>query len=268
MGFRQVFVVGAVALNQVRDSVQAQAVDAHVQPIAHHREHRFHHLRIVEIQVRLVGVEPVPEVLAGDRVPGPVGLLGVEENDAGAVVLLVVIGPHIKVACRRTRLGLARPLKPRMLVGGVVDDQFGNHPQPALVGFGNKALGVGHGPVVAVHAPVFGDVITVIPAWRGVERQQPDGVNTEVGDVVEFGDQAGKVTDPVVVGVEIGFDVNLVDHRVLVPERVFDERGWGGFLRHWKLLMTLKYCRPNAVDLWEGASPLPHRPHSFRLRGW
>ncbi|MCY1460773.1 hypothetical protein D9M71_783590 [compost metagenome] len=54
MGFRQVLVVGAVALDQVRDRVEAQPVDAHVQPVAHDRQHRFHDLRVIEIQIGLV----------------------------------------------------------------------------------------------------------------------------------------------------------------------------------------------------------------------
>ena len=37
-------------------------------------------------------------------------------------------------------------------------------------------------------------------------------------------------------GVKKGFDVNLVDHRVFVPERVFDKGGCLGFLGHCKLL--------------------------------
>ncbi|MNM28348.1 hypothetical protein D3C81_388620 [compost metagenome] len=238
VGFRQVFVVGAVTLDQVRDRVQAQTVDTHVEPIAHHRQHRFHDLRIIEIQVGLVGVETVPKVLTGHRIPGPVGFFGVEKNDPGAVVLLVVIGPHVKVPRRRTFLGLACALKPRVLIRGVVDDQFGDHSQAALVRLGDEALGIGHGPVVAVHAAILGDVIAIVAAWRRIERQEPDGIDAKVGDVIEFGDQAGKVADPVVVGVEIGFDMNLIDHRVLVPERVLDEGGCLGFLRHLKLLLN------------------------------
>ena len=236
VSFRQVFVVGAVPFDQVGNGVQAQAVDAQVEPIAHHRQHRFHDLRVIKVEVGLVRVKAVPEVLAGHRVPGPVGLFGVEENNACAVVFLVIIRPHVEVPCGRAWLGLARALEPGVLVGGVVDHQFSDHAQPALVGLGNKALGVGHRPVVAVHAAVFGNVVAVITPGRWVERQQPDGVHAEVGNVVELGDQPGKVTNAVVVGVEIGFDVNLVDYRVFVPERVFDKGGCLGFLGHCKLL--------------------------------
>lgn len=70
VGLGQVFVVGAVTLDQVGNRVQAQTVDAHVQPEAHDGQYRLHHLRVVEIQIRLVGIEAVPEVLLGHRVPG------------------------------------------------------------------------------------------------------------------------------------------------------------------------------------------------------
>ncbi len=172
-----------------------------------------------------MGIEAVPEVLAGHRVPGPVGLLGVEENDPGAVVLVVIIGPDVEIPRLGTALGLACPLEPRVLVGGVVDDQFGDDPQVALVGFGDETPRIGHGAVVGTDATVLGNVITIVAPGRWIERQQPDGVDAQVGDVVQLGDQTRKVADTVVVGIEIRFDVYLIDHRVLVPERVLDEGG-------------------------------------------
>nr|GFA32829.1 hypothetical protein [Tanacetum cinerariifolium] len=192
MGLRQVFVVGAIALDQVRDRVQTQAVDAHVQPIAHDLDDRLHHLRVVEVQVRLVGIETVPEVLLGDRVPRPVGLLGVEKDDPGAVILLRVIGPDVEIPRLGALLGMTRALEPGVLVRGVVDDQLSDHPQTALVCLGDEFLRIGHGAVVAVYATVLGDVIAIVAPWRRVERQQPDGVDAQRGDVVELGDQARK----------------------------------------------------------------------------
>ena len=79
MGFGEVLVVGAVALDQVGDRIQAQAVDAKIEPKAHDADHGLHHLRVVEVQVRLVRIETVPEVLAGDRIPRPVGLFGIRK---------------------------------------------------------------------------------------------------------------------------------------------------------------------------------------------
>ena len=223
MGLGQVFVVGAVTLDQVRNRIQAQAVDAQVEPVAHDAEYRLHHLRVVEVQVRLVRIEAVPEVLLGHRVPGPVGFLGIEKDDPRALVLVVGVGPDVEIARRRALLRLAGALEPGVLVGRVIDDQLGDHPQPTLVRFGDEAPRVGHAAVVGVDVLVFGNVIAVVATRRGIERQEPDGVDPQVSDVVELVDQPGEVADAVVVGVEEGLQVDLVDHGVLVPERVLDE---------------------------------------------
>ncbi|MNJ46229.1 hypothetical protein D3C77_413550 [compost metagenome] len=141
----------------------------------------------------------MPEVLAGHRVPGPVGLLGIEKDDPRAVVFLVTVGPHVEVPGLASGFGMTGFLEPGVLVRGVVDDQFGDHPQATLVRLADKALHIAQGAIVRVYGLVFGDVIAVVAPWRGVERQQPEGVDAQFGDVVKLGDQAWKVTDAVVV---------------------------------------------------------------------
>ncbi len=233
MGFRQVLVVGAVPLDEVRNGIQTQTVDAQIQPEAHDFEDRIQHVRIVEIQVRLVGVETVPEVLAGNRVPSPVGRLGIEKDDPRTVVLLIGVRPHIEIPRLGTGLGIAGFLEPWMLVGSVVDDQFADHSQAALVGLGDETLGIGHGAVVAVHVAVFGNIVAIVPARRRIKRQQPDGVDAQRGNVVELFDQARKIADSVVIGIKERFHVNLINHRVLVPERVFDKCRVTGLFGHY-----------------------------------
>jgi hypothetical protein len=77
---------------------------------------------------------------------------------------------------------------------------------------------------------VVGDVVAVVAARAGVERQQPQGIDAQRSNVVESLDQTGEVADAVVVRVEEGLEVQLVDDRVLVPERVVAEGtlGWSG----------------------------------------
>ena len=45
--------------------------------------------RIVEIQIRLMAEEAMPVVCLRNRIQGPVGALGVEEDDARAEIFLV-----------------------------------------------------------------------------------------------------------------------------------------------------------------------------------
>ena len=110
-----------------------------------------------------------------------------------------------------------------MLVGGVVADELGDHPQAAPVRLADELAEVAHRAVVGVDAEVVGDVVAVVLERRRVERQQPDRRDAEVAQVVELLGQAPEVADPVAVAVAEGADVDLVDDRVLVPERIVRE---------------------------------------------
>ena len=107
-----------------------------------------------------------------------------------------------------------------MLIRGVVDDQLGDDAQPAPVRLAHETLEVAAGSIHRVDVVVIGDVVTVVAQRRWVERQQPDRVDAEVLDVVQLLGQAVEVPDPVIVGIEERLDVQLIDDRVLVPERI------------------------------------------------
>ena len=77
-------------LDQVGNGVEPEAVDSHVEPEAHDAEHFLEHPWIVEVQIRLVGVKPMPEIGVRHRIPCPVRLLGVDEDNAGSGVRLSV----------------------------------------------------------------------------------------------------------------------------------------------------------------------------------
>jgi hypothetical protein len=55
--------------------------------------------------------------------------------------------------------------------------------------------------MVGRHAAIIGDVVAVVAARRGIERQQPYHVNPEIDDIVEFRDQAFEVADAIAVAV-------------------------------------------------------------------
>ncbi len=217
---RQVLAVGALALVQVGHGVEAHPVHPQVEPEIHGLRHGVPHPGVVVVQVGLVGVEPVPVVGLGHRVPRPVRRLEVLEDDAGVGVALRRVAPHVEVPPPAAPHRPPGPLEPGVLVGGVVDDQLRDHPQAAGVGLPEKGLEVAQRAVVGVDAGVVGDVVAVVLQRRRVERQQPDRRDPEVLQVVEPGGQAAKVADPVAVAVGEGTDVELVDDRVLVPEGI------------------------------------------------
>src|SRR6202030_1898243 len=111
-----------LALEEVGDGVEAEGVDTQLQPEVEDLEDGFVYRLVVEVQVGLVGEEAMPVVGLRHRVPGPVGGLEVLEDDAGVCVLLRGITPDVEVAPRRSGPGPAGPLKPGVLVAGVVED--------------------------------------------------------------------------------------------------------------------------------------------------
>ena len=75
-------------------------------------------------------------------------------------------------------------------------------------------------PYVELISSYDSDVVAVVLERRRIEREQPDGVRAELPDVVQLLDQAAKIAEPIAVGIAIALDVELVDDRVLVPERI------------------------------------------------
>ena len=68
----QILTVGAFSLVEIGDSVDAKAVHADVQPMAHHLQHLLLDFGVVIIQVRLVVEKAVPVVGSSQGIPRPV----------------------------------------------------------------------------------------------------------------------------------------------------------------------------------------------------
>ena len=69
-----------------------------------------------------------------------------------------------------------------------------------------------------MNAAIVRDVVAVIAPRRGVERQQPDGVASQVADVFEAIVEPDKVADPVGIRVEEPANaVQLIDNGIFVP---------------------------------------------------
>ena len=102
----QVLAVGPFPLVKIGDRVEPHAVDAHPQPeIAAPRRPPRCTCGIVEIQIGLMGVEAVPVVGLGHRIPGPVRVLEILEDDPGVCVFVP--------ACRSRRRNRARGCRAR-----------------------------------------------------------------------------------------------------------------------------------------------------------
>ena len=92
--------------------------------------------------------------------------------------------PPVPVALRAVRRR-ARLDEPRVLVGGVVDDEVHHELHAARVDRGEQRVEVGERAEHRVDVLVVGDVVAVVVLRRGVDRRQPDHVDAERGEVVE-----------------------------------------------------------------------------------
>ena len=133
MSFRKVLAIGPIALVQVWHSVQAHAVNTHAEPEIDHRQQAAPDVGAFKIQIRLVMIKPVPVILIRKGIPRPVGGLEVFKYDARFSVFLGRVIPHIELASGTSGPRPSRALEPGMLIRGVVQHEFRNHPNAAPV---------------------------------------------------------------------------------------------------------------------------------------
>jgi hypothetical protein len=206
------------------DHVDAEAVDAALAPEAQDVVHRLLDLRVVPVQVGLLGEEGVQVPLTAAFVARPRAADGGERGAPGVRRPAVdAVAPHVPVAPRAVRAA-QRLLEPRMAVGGVVRDEVHDDLDAAPVGLLDEAVEVLQGPVLRVHVAVVGDVVAEVRHGRAVERRQPDRLDAErrgraVVEVVEASGDPRQVADAVAVGVRERPGVDLVDRTAPPPGR-------------------------------------------------
>ncbi len=158
----------------------------------------------------------MPVVLAADLVVGPVGLLGVDEDDPCLGVLVVGVRPDVEVAERAVRIGPGG-LEPRVRLARVVHDQVRDDPDAALVRLLDQLDEVADGAELGQDRGEIGDVVAAVLERGCIDGQQPDAVDAQPLQVVEALDQAADVARAVVVGIVEAADQHLVEHGPLVP---------------------------------------------------
>jgi hypothetical protein len=208
--------------------VDAEPVDAAVEPEPHDAVELGRHLGVVPVQVGLLGGEdvqiplPVRNLLPGRAAEhrGPVvrrqltlGAAAVPEDEP---LPLRAAGPRGQ-----------RRLEPRVLLADVVGHQVDRHAQPGVAAGGQQRVEVGERAEDGVDIARVGDVITSVGHRRAVERRQPQRVDPELRQVRDALTHAEQVADAVAVAVGEALRIDLVEHGA-TPPRTCDERIWLG----------------------------------------
>jgi hypothetical protein len=115
------------------------------------------------------------------------------------------------------RRGVTGPLKPGVLIRGVVEHQFGDHLQPAPVRGLQEDLEVMQGTIRRMDIRVVRDIIPVIFEGGRVEGEQPEGRDPQVVQIPQLLRQPREIPYPVAVAVIKGADVQFINNRILIP---------------------------------------------------
>ena len=107
-----------------------------------------------------------------------------------------------------------------MLIGRVIDDELGEHSQLSPLGLLHEATEIRHRAEIGIDGAVVRNIIAVVTARRGIERQQPKRGDAEILQVVEFFGQSREIADAVVVAVGKRLDMKLINDRILEPKLV------------------------------------------------
>ena len=83
--------------------------------------------------------------------------------------------------------------------------------------------------IIGMDLGVVGDVVAVVFERRDIKGQQPQRRDAQILQIIELFGESLKIADAVAVAVVKGANVDLVNHRVLVPERVVVEKNRCGF---------------------------------------
>ena len=204
-------------LLQERDPVDPEAVEAELEPEADDAHDLVDHLGIGEVEVGLVLVEVVEVPLARPVVELPDRVLLVREDDELRGVRRRGVAPDVVVPVA-VRGAPPRRLEPRVPVGGVVDDQVGDHVDAAVVGRTDHLDQLAVVAQAGVDAVEVRDVVAVVTVRARVERHQPQAGDPELGEVVDALGEPAEIAHPVPVGVVEGLDVEAVDDRALPPQ--------------------------------------------------
>ena len=203
-------------LFDIDDGVDAESADPFFHPPPDILIHFLPELRVFPVQVRLLFVKymQIQLVRAGQFVPAGSAKIG---PPVGRKPALRVLVPQIKefaVLSVRILAGLSKPL---VFIGAVVDDEIHQDRHPSLPCLRDQLLHVLHGAESGIDRVIVGYIITFIRQRRLIDRRQPDDIDAQILQIIQFADNALQISDSVAAHVHKALGVNLIGDFVMPP---------------------------------------------------
>src|SRR6476469_6177115 len=104
----------------------------------------------------------MPVVRSCRRIPSPIRRLEILKENARFFEASWRIAPDVEFALRCARRRLARTLKPAVLIRGMIDHEFGDHPELAAMRLGKEILEVLERSVNRMDRKIVRDIISII----------------------------------------------------------------------------------------------------------
>src|SRR3954468_526488 len=93
----------------------------------------------------------------------------------------------------------ARLLKPRMFVGGMIDDEVDQNADATLFCGMRELDEIAEGPVRGIDTVVIGEVLAFVFSGRCLKRHQPNRRDAEPMEIIEAPHQALEIADAIAV---------------------------------------------------------------------
>src|SRR5690242_5475307 len=106
----------------------------------------------------------------------------------------------------------------------MVQHHFDDDADTPLVRGVQECLEVIEGPVCGIYGTIVGNIVTIVAQRGRKKRHEPDGIDTEFLQVIEFLRQSAKVAITIAGAVIKSSNVDLIDNCVLVPKRVLQSQ--------------------------------------------
>ena len=202
--------------------VQPEAVDAAVQPEAHHVPQLRLHRLAAQVQRRLMMREVVQVVLPTDVVPRPGRRAELAEPVVRRRAVRLGVAPDVEGVV--VGIPHRRPPEPGRGVGGVVEHLVGDDLEAQAVGARDQVVEILQRAQRGMDRHVVRDVVAAVEEGRRVEGADPDRVRAQRRHVVQLQGDPPQVARARAGRIAEGARVDLVDDGVLRPDAV----GHGG----------------------------------------
>ena len=132
-------------------------------------------------------------------------------------------------------VGIVRGLpafhKPAVLVGGMVHHQVHDQADAPLMGRRKHFIEIVHGAELFHDRLIIADIIPVVIIGGLIDRGEPDDINAQFFEIIQFGSDSSDIPDPVSVAVAEASRIDLINDAFFPPFFLHDRFSFLSFPR-------------------------------------